>query len=411
MGSSRQRAISLRAASVYEVLTTAGFGALLPKLTPTQLQQLQRYLDAAVVDPVVQQEANAWHRKATKSYGQLVVIDPAIERQAEKAMRDYILINKFDDRVRLKVEQIIDAAAFTPTTDNPDEADYLDHVRKVLDTRGAWLRLAPKLVRDAEDRSRWVSDPRRYDVWLSLGPAGDTIPTRTGRIDREALLGTGVLGAGYYVAVDHGRVLTTLEREANRLASEIDDIMTLYYELKRIRDGAAPGVVAVSDLLGGASFPGEEVWEGPHKLLMRALDMRNAGKTYGFRTLLVVAAIATRDAAQLLSTARDNSVSGAARTVKVLKVARAAGEVATLALTVTGVGAVVLRAGAAVARTVAVSEVDVLAERELARYLARNPELASELNQVRVVPGPRGTVLGNIKGGHSAGAGTEFHSW
>jgi hypothetical protein len=410
MGNSRQRAISLQAASVYDVLTNAGFGALVPKITAAQLQQLQRYLDAAVVDPVVQQEANAWHRKATKSYGQLVVVDPAIERRADRAMRDYIVTDKFDDRVRLNVSQIIDDAAFKPKTDNPDEADYLDHVRKVLETRGAWLRLSPKLVRDAQDPSRWVFDPRRYDVWLSLGPDGDTIPTRTGRIDRDALIGTVVFGAGYYTAVDHGRVLTTLQREADRLSSEIEDVMTLYFELRRIRDSAAPGVVPVSDLLGGASFPDEDVWQGAHKLLMRALDMRNAGRIYGFQALLGVAALATRNAAQLVSSYRDDTVAGASRAVKGLKVAKAAGEVATLVLTVVGVGAVI-RAGTTAAEAAAASEVDALAERTLSRYLAKNPELAGELNQVRVVPGPKGTILGGIKGGHSAGAGTGFHSW
>ncbi len=87
----------------------------------------------------------------------------------------------------------------TPTTDNPDEADYLEGVRKTLETRGVWLRLSPKLVRDADDRSRWVTDPRHFEVWLSLGARGDTIPTKSGRIDREALLNTRVLGAGYYV--------------------------------------------------------------------------------------------------------------------------------------------------------------------------------------------------------------------
>jgi hypothetical protein len=413
MGYSRQRAVSLRAASVHEVLTLSGFSLLLRGLTAAQVRQLQRYLDAVVVDPVVQQEAEAWHRKATRYYGQLAVTDPVMQRRAETVMHDYITIGKFDDRVRLNVARLLAETAFAPETDNPDEADYLARVRKVLDARGVWLRLAPKLVRDAEDRSRWVVDPRHFEVWISLGPQGDRIPTKTGRIGREALLDTVLLGAEYYRAVDNGPILSALGREVNHLSSEIDDGMALHFELARIRREAAMGVVAVADVMGGASFPSEDIWDGPHKLLLRAMDMKTAGKTYGCRTLLVIAAIATRNAAQLLSRYRDSSVSGAERAVKVLKVARTAGKVAEVALMVTGVGALALR-GASTVASAAVSEasVDALAEREVARYLAKNPELASEINQVRLVPGPKGTVLGNTRGGHSAGVGTGgFDSW
>ena len=124
-----------------------------------------------------------------------------------------------------------------------------------------------------------------------------------------------------------------------------------------------------------------------------------------------MAALSVRNAAQLLSNYVDNTASGAERAVKILKVARTAGEVAGVVLMVTGVGAVAMglaRAGTAVAVTDA--SIDALAEREVARYLARNPELASELNQVRLVPGPRGTILGGMRGGHSAGAGNAFAS-
>jgi hypothetical protein len=412
MDYSRQRAISLRAAKIGEVLATSGFLLILPKLTAAQLVQLQRYLDAAVVDPVVQQEADAWYRKGTKYYGQLVIIDEAMKHRADKAMHDYIVIGKLDDRVRLNITQIIDDTTFAPKTDNPDEAEYLERVHKTLDARGVWLRLAPQFVRDAEDPSRWVVDPRHFQVWLSLGPEGDTIPTKTGRIDSEALLGTTLFGAGYYDAVFRGPVRMALEREVQRLSSEIDDGMAQHFELARIRRSAAIGVVPVSDALGGASFPSEEIWNGPHQLLLRAMDLRNAGKIYGCRALLIIAAISVRNAAHLLAKYIDDTTSGGESAVKILKVARAAGKVAEVGLTITGVGALA-RGGAAVVGSATVSEasIDTLAEREVARYLAKNPELASELNQVRLLPGPKGTILGNVKGGHSAGYGKGFDSW
>jgi len=369
-------------------------------------------MDAAVVDPVVRNESSALYQKGTKYYGELVVVDPEMKRRAQRVMGDFIPVSDLDDCVRLNFTQmLVDASAFTPTTDDPDEAEYLGVIRKTLEARGVWLRLAPKRVRDAQDPSRWVTDPRHFEVWLSLGARGDTIPTKSGRIDREALLGTRVFGAGYYVHVDRGPVQTALEREVRRLSSEIDDGMEQHVQLARIRRQAATGVVAVSDVLGGADFPSDEIWKGPSQLLLRAMDLKAAGKIYGCRALLVVAALSVRNAAQLLSRFVDNTTSGAERAVKVLKVARTAGKVAEVGLMVTGVGAVAV--GLAKSGAVAVTEdsVDAIAEREVARYLARNPELASEISQVRLVPGPRGTILGGVKGGHSAGAGTGFTSW
>src|ERR1700694_2282741 len=412
MAYSRNRAVSLQAATIAEVLGIAGFMPILAQLTPAQRQKLQRYLDAAVVDPVVRNEASALYQKGTKYYGELVVVDPEMKRRAQRVMGDFIPVGDLDDCVRLNFTQmLVDASAFTPTTEDPDEAEYLEVIRKTLEARGVWLRLAPKMVREAQDPSRWVSDPRHFEVWLSLGARGDTIPTKSGRIDREALLGTRIFGAGYYVHVDRGPVQTALEREVRRLSSEIDDGMEQHVQLARIRRQAATGVVAVSDVLGGADFPSDEIWKGPSQLLLRAMDLKAAGKIYGCRALLVVAALSVRKAAQLLSRFVDNTTSGAERAVKVLKVARTAGKVAEVALIVTGVGAVAVGLAQSGAGDVTEASVDAIAERELARYLARNPDLASELGQVRLVPGPKGTILGGVKGGHSAGVGTGFTSW
>jgi hypothetical protein len=411
MAYSRNRAVSLQAATIGEILRIAGFMPILAQLTSAHRQQLQRYLDAAVVDPAVRNESNALYQKGTKYYGELAVVDPEMKRRAQRVMGDFIPVSDQDDCVRLNFTQMLDVSTFTPTTDDPDEAEYLGVIRKTLEARGVWLRLAPKRVRDAQDPSRWVSDPRHFEVWLSLGARGDTIPTKSGRIDREALLATRVFGAGYYVHVDRGPVQTALEREVRRLSSEIDDGMEQHVQLARIRRQAAIGVVAVSDLLGGADFPSDEIWKGPSQLLLRAMDLKAAGKIYGCRALLVVAALSVRNAAQLLLRFIDNTTSGAERAVKVLKVARTAGKVAEVGLMVIGVGAVAVRLAKSGAVAVTEASVDAIAERELARYLARNPELASELSQVRLVPGPRGTILGGVKGGHSAGFGTGFTSW
>lgn len=412
MAPSRERAIALKAPTLGEVLAVNGFSRVHETLTAAQRQQMQRYLDAQVVDPVVWREAEEIRRRGTKVYGSIAVTDPAMQRKADRVMRQFITIGKQDDRVRIRLEKFLDEAAFAPTTDNPDEAAYLERVRHTLIERGVWLRLAQKMVRDAEDPSRWVRDPRRYEVWLSLGANGDAIPMKNGRLDREAILGTQLLGAGYYTAVHLGPVEQTLAREIEHLSSEIDDGMALHQMMNKIRREAVIGVVAVSDALGGADFPDFDIWQGPHKLLIRAMELRNEGKTYGCRTFLVIAALATRNAAHLLNRNIDKSVSGAERSVKVLKVARTAGKVAEVALLATGVAALAAR-GVSATRALAAGDaaVDALAERELAKYLARNPELASELNQVRLVPGPKGSVLGRPRTPSGGGIGTGFHSW
>jgi hypothetical protein len=326
-------------------------------------------------------------------------------------MREYIPLNRLDDTVRLDLAKLLDPKALAPITDNPDEAEYLESVRKSLNREGVWLRLAPKFVKDPDDPSRWINDGKHFEVWLSLGPRGDAIPTKTGRIDREALLSTQIIGANYWSKVDMGPVQRALDQQVQTLRTQIEDGMVLHAEWTKIRNQAAIGVVAVSDWLGGADFPSYDIWDGPNTLVLSAMNKRNAGFTWGAGQLLIVAAISVRNAANLLNTYIAKTTTGAERSVKILKVARTAGKVAEVCLVVvTGVG-VVAGAGEASGLAAADSAVDVAAEKELAKYLARNPDLAGELNSVKLVPGPRGTVLGNIKAGHSAGFGEGFQKW
>lgn len=414
MSNSRKRAIALGAISVSTLLNSAGLSGVFAQLTANQVHQLQRYLDAAVIDPAVKSEANAVYQKGTKVYGNLVYTDPATQHRVDRVMRDYITIDEFDDTVRLDLAKLLDPKALKPTTDNPDEAAYLESVRKRLERTGVWLRVAPKPVKDTGDQSRWINDGKHFDVWLSLGPRGDKIPAKDGRIDREALLSTRVIGADYWTKVDKGPVQRALDTQVTMLRSQIEDGMALHAEMAKIRREAGRIVTGASDLLGGADFPSYDIWEGPNKLVIDAMRMMNAGSTWGAGNLLIVAAVSVRNAANLLNRYIDKTTTGAERSVKVLKVARTAGKVAEVGiLVVSGVGIVAGGAGAAGggAAAAADAEVDALAEKELAKYLARNPELEAELNSVKLVPGPKGTILGNVKGGHSAGLGKGFEKW
>jgi hypothetical protein len=405
MSYTRQKAITLKAATIAEVLTIAGFTQLLQKLTATQRQQLQRYLDALVVDPVVRKEADAWHHMGTKRYGQLVVVDPAMKIRADKVMRGFIPVGKHDDRVRLNVAQLLDEAAFVPKTDNPDEVGYLERVYETLNERGVWLRLAPRLVRDTDDPSRWVSDPRHFEVWLSLGPDGDHIPTKSGRIDREALLATRLFSARAHAEVDNGPVQKALWREARRLQSEIEDGRAVHQEVMRMRLDATT-VSSISDWLGGASFD-YQIWRGPEQLLRLATDYNVAGKTYACRALLIIAAIGARNAAHLVEEYIEKTTAGAQVAVKILKVARTAGHIAEAVLVVAGIGALVMRAMS----TASVPGASLM-ERYTSYVLGKDAEVANAVNQAKVVfsrtAAKSAKHIGRVSG---QGVGTGFHIW
>ncbi len=406
MSYDRKHAIELGAISLSDLLTKAGLSSILAQLTAAQIRQLQSYLDAAVIDPVVKQQADAIYRQGTIVNGQVVYTPPETQRKIDKAMREYIPVGKYDDTVRIDLSKALDAKALKPITDNPDEADYLQTVRQWLDKYGVWLRLDVRLVRNPDDPSQWINDGKHFDAWLSLGPRGDAIPTKTGIIDRDALLSTQIIGADYWTKVDNGRVMTALNRQVQLLRSQIEDGMALHVQMTMIRGQAAPGVVAVSDLLGGASFPSIDMWESPNQLLIAAMQLSNGGRVWGANVLVVIGAIYARNAANVLNAFVDDTTAGAAISVKALKVARTAGHVAEVGLLIaSGVGAA--GAGAAGGAAAGDAAVDAAAEKELAQYLARNPDVASEVNSVKSVAGPRGTVL---RGG-GRGAEKGFQSW
>jgi hypothetical protein len=158
-------------------LVRAALPLVFEHLTSAQLRQMQKVLDAAVVDPVVKAEADALYTQSVTYSGSLTFHDAALVRRSDRAMEHYIYVTEADKRIRLDFNELIDANALKPVTDNPDEAAYLERVRKTLVNKGVWLRFAPRLVRDREDPSRHVLDARSFDVWLSSPPK--TIPPRT----------------------------------------------------------------------------------------------------------------------------------------------------------------------------------------------------------------------------------------
>ena len=120
----------------------------------------------------------------------------------------------------------------------------------------------------------------------------------------------------------------------------------------------------------------------------------------------------TRNNANLLAQYADNSSSGAGRVITVLKVAKTAGQVAEVGLAITGVTGIV-RGTVSVAGGAAAGDaaVDAAAERMIAKHYAKDVEIMADLNKVKVVPGPKGSVAGGVKPGTSSGAGTGWHKY
>jgi len=416
----------LKAADARTILQ-AQLPFVLKLMTDEQIQQMQRVLDAAVVNPGVEKEAGDFYQRAVVRYGSVFTRDETLVHRGDRVMKSFIAVNEADKRIRLDYKVLLTPDALKATTDNPDEAAYLAAVKKTLEATagGVWLRFAPMLVRDATDRSRQFLDGRTFEVWLSLGPDGDTIPTESGRLTRDMLLKTTVLGAGYYRRVHKGPIQSALEKEIRRLISQIETgSMEHDMEAKRRRD--APVVAKASDVLGGADFPSRSIWDQPHKFVLRAMELNVGGNVTRSPAYLFTAGILTRNAAWLLAQYIEDTNTGAERAVTVLKVAKTAGHIAEVGLGVMGgVGVVrgLVRGGAAIAGDAGAAAVadastswvgaaeplDAAEERMVNQYVAEHG--GSPSVGVTKPAGYGRSVSGNVKGGHSAGYGEGFHKF
>jgi hypothetical protein len=408
MADNRQRAIALKAADA-RTLLQKNLPYVLHVLTPAQLAQVQRVLDAEVVNPEIAKQANEVYRKSvTAQSGNLVVRDERTVHRAYRIMASQLQASESDHHIRLDYKRLLTVDALKPATDNPDEAEYLGRVRNTLESKGIWLRFDKQLVRDPEDPSRWIVDPRTFLAWLSVGYSGDAIPTNDGQLDRDELLGTVLFGAGYYDAVHRGPTQRSLERQIAILSAEIDSGIAEHNRLI-MRKVKAPIVGGISDFVGGADLPDRSIWDFPQKMLLKAMEMNKGGNVYRSPAFLVFAAIVTRNNANLLAQYADDSASGAGRVITVLKVAKTAGQVAEVGLAITGVTGIVRGSVRVVGGAAGDAAVDAAAERMIAKHYARDAEIMADLNKVKVVPQPKGSVAGGVKPGTSSGAGTGWH--
>jgi len=339
----RQRAIDLKAADARLVLVST-LPYVLAIVTADELGQVQKVLDAAVVNPVVQKEYDDLMRKSVIAQsGGLANRDPDMVKRAKKVLDGLIQVSEQDKHLRLDYAKLLMPGALQTTTDNPDEARYLDSIRHTLTVDGAWLRFDYKMVRDPDDRSRWVMNQRTFEAWLSVGYDGDTIATPDGRLTRDALLDTRIFGAGYYRKVIRGNVQTALDKAVRYVRNKISDGETLHDMEDNARHQAVPGVAGVSDTLGGADFPSKSIWKPPNELVVRALSQNSNGNVKDASKTIFFAAEQTKAAARILDQYIEDTTKGAQRAVTILTVVKTAGRIAEIVLVIEAVIGSIIR--------------------------------------------------------------------
>jgi hypothetical protein len=324
----RKKAIELKAQDARELLKLS-IPFILRAMTPEQVGKVQKVLDAAVVNPAIEKEvAELMRRSVIAQSGELVSRDPKLVHQANALASERIAFSNSDKRIRLDHAKLLAPKTFLPTTDNPDELAYLAKVRNTLAQKGIWLRFDYKMVRDPSDPSRWIIDPRSFEVWISLGSDGDTIPVPSGPLTREALLSTTLLGANYYREVAQGSIQRNLENAIKSIKNEVFTGETWHEMQQQARDEATRGVVLISDGLGGADFPSLKIWNAAHQLLLQALKENVGGNVREASTTALYAAFAAKAAAQTLSEYVQKTTKGAQRALTILTVASTLGKIA-----------------------------------------------------------------------------------
>ena len=401
----RDKADDLGAPDAEELI--ASIPKLARLLSKGDVAKFQKVLDAAVLNPMYEEA----YRKAMKKSviarsGGMVLRDRTKERRARRILDKQITVNRSDLRVRVDHTKMLSADALVPRTDNPDEADYLIKVRQILSQRGVWLRLGQPW------EAQQGRDPTLWEFWFSLGSNGETIDTEDAMIDREELLDTTMIGAGYYNSVMTGEVQKKLDRAFDRFDTEYDNGWSLHMELMRNRHNAAPGVARVADALGGAEFPKTSIWDRPHRLRLKAAQANVGGNVIVAQALLLAATLHVKQNALLLAEYLNDTIRGGERALTALKVAAAAGVVADAVLMVVGVGYVMKAVRVAGKRALAKESTDELAERYLEHVMKKHGLSAEEVALPRAMRQPGSTKLGGgMRSGQSAGGGVGNQRW
>ena len=323
----RKKAEELGAADAGALIATVPYLERL--LSPKNIREIQTVIDAAVLNPMHQKQFDRWVKdnKFRSHDGKSWVINEAKKSRAHKTMINrQIRVPKDALFIRLNYRKMLTVDALTPRTKNPDEAVYLSKVRHILHTKGVYLVL----------KQHWLS--RVWEFSFSLG-RWPIIPIETddAHIDREELLGTTMLRKGYHNAVLRGYIRTKLDGLHRSLARQIASGESVHFIMWENRRTTNRTVVGISDLFGSANFPDRSIFYLASELNHKAWEASRANDVQLAQAYLVFAGLAVEYAADLLIEYRDDTIDGAEIAVKILKVAKFAGEVAEVGLTLVGI--------------------------------------------------------------------------
>jgi hypothetical protein len=350
----RNRAKELQVLDARDLLK-AKFPALLPHLT-AEIDKVQRLIDVEAINEAVDREYEEFGRKTSKGWvaaSHKHLRDPADEEKL-KAIAKKKIATTNSVRIRVDVNSLLAPDALKPTSDNPDEAAYLLQVRSALDYHGVWLSVFFNRSQIAHTTYTALNDPRRWFVTLNLGN-GDEFKTDTGRLTRDVILGTPLLGGGYYEHVYQGPTWRLLQEMADRVSAKVTEGWRLHHAWAQNRAEAKPGVVWTSDRLGRATWPSESIWDQPQHAVVRFRTLFSKGQLMEATKFLILAATLAEWNSRAVHEYIKATMKGAERAVSILEVAVIAGKIAESLLLLYSVGTSLIRLLGGKASTTALS--------------------------------------------------------
>ncbi len=348
----RQKAKTLKVMDARDLIK-AKFSAILPHLTAAQIDQVQRQLDAYLINEDVDRQLEELNRKSIigRTPGGQPVHDESKRVSPDtlmKVKKNKIDIKEADTVIRLDFEKLLAADALKPTSDNPDEAAYLLMVRAALATQGVWFRVFRNNSQMA--RTQYTA-PNDHRAWFAMlwfgGDRRNEIQTDTGQLTRKALLSVPRLAAGYYDYVYNGPTLRLLKAAVDSVSSKVRVMVALHHDYSPksvrgkaldwyLRERIGKGVLGVS-----VELPDEKIWDEPAQLLTKALHLINHGKLNEANKLVILASYQAEWGANALMQYIkfvEAVKPGVSVVLQVLQVAKKLGEIADAILLIRSAG-------------------------------------------------------------------------
>ncbi|HVV95495.1 MAG TPA: hypothetical protein VHD15_18950 [Hyphomicrobiales bacterium] len=160
---------------------------VLNALSPTDIAQIQRVLDARVAEPALDdQYAAATRRELAHEHAQGIYRDPqdgpvrySREMRLINAEASYLGSAQYGIAIPIPYQKLLAPGALTSTAPDSPEAAFFLQIRQKLDRDGVTLHVAPT----GQDPG-----PTAFAVWLSAGSGGPEIRTTDGRLTNDDLL-------------------------------------------------------------------------------------------------------------------------------------------------------------------------------------------------------------------------------